>query len=355
MTLTPNFDRFELQEPAKTHSPAQAGCEAIHARLTSAGVMHEVWQALPRTEQFSQLETMIGDTPLVVIPEIGNGMIASKLEYRNLSGSHYDRAYLTTIRYLESRGHIKPGDELRDITSGSGGISLAVLAYCLGYKARITVPNELPESRLLPMRYFKACVISAGSGYMQATSQFQREEIGDLNNDPSWQRISISDDNQRAKLFTDGDNSLCYLNHSENQLSPDAFSAIGREVVEQATRAPEAAVLAMGNWTTIAGISHEVRRAWPKTKLIGYEGDNRQSHDNYGTSVDNIPLRFRNPARLDEMVIVSNAERDGMDERVNTHRPRQEQIGHSSLMGLVVAEKLGGPTVTIAYDQKIRY
>lgn len=318
---------------------------------------------IPRSEKYDRIEAVIGDTPIRQVTDLGNdssGRILTKFESANPSGSHYDRAFLKTLRYLEENDLIEPGDELRDITSGSAGISLATLGWALDYKVRITVPDELPDSRLFPMRSHNAEVVNAGPGYIKRASEFQAEEIQAFKADPEWELVRPADRNQRALIFRKGDKRICYLNHSENLLTPDAFRAIGEEAVSQLVEAPDAVLLAMGTWTTIAGVSPVIRKAWPAVRIIGYEGENTTNHDNYGTTVSGIPMRFHDPSLIDDKVVVTNKQRGHYDQLINHRPPYQLQLGHSSVMGLAAAHDAiqrqgGGTALTIAYDDKHRY
>lgn len=339
--------------------------------ISRIGITSGNWFLVPRSEKYDLLESRIGNTPIVRPPglsELENN-VRTKLEWLNPSGSHYDRAYLSMLREFEEEGLIRPGDELRDITSGSAGISLAMLGHALGYKVRITVPDELPATRTLPMRFFGAEIIESGTGYIKKASEFQADEIRELKDTPGWELARPASRDQRAFIFTyaradKSEKRVCYLNHSENALAPEAFKAIGEEAVSQLAEAPESILLAMGNWTTIAGISPVVRRAWPGTRIIGYEGENTLNHDNYGTTVTDIPLRFRDNSLLDEQIVVTDWERDRYDSFVNGQLPLGQQLGHSSIMGLAAADAratsqknlgLSGIILTIGYDQRLRY
>ncbi len=353
---------FAKQALIENMSPIETSCIDMTISLGLAGVGTHDWNELTRSEKYDRLEGLVGDTAIVPVANLRSARVFTKLETENPSGSHYDRAFVATLRNFEEEGLIRPGDEVRDITSGSGGISLAVVAQVLGYMTRITVPDELPKNRLFPMRFFGAEIVQAGTGYIRQASDFQAEEIRALKADPAWQLSRPSDREQRAYVFTNKgeDRRICYINHSENLLSPRAFSTIGREIVHQMVDAPDAVILAMGNWTTIAGISPTVRAAWPLTRIIGYEGENTEVHDNFGTSVAGIPLRFRDPLLLDEAMIVTDQQRDNANWAINSPRPLHERVGHSSLMGLVVADEFTHDdytksALTITYDQQIRY
>lgn len=330
-----------------------ADTETRLERLKERGIGDESWWQLPRGEQFSRLQEVIGNTPIERI-ELGNGQfVHTKRECDNPSGSHYDRAYLETIKHFEEIGFLQPGDELRDITSGSAGISLAFMAYLLGYKARITVPSELPANRLYPMLMLGATLADAGKGYVPAASNMQVAEIEALKADSAWEMQRPADRSGRSFLFSRSNERICYLNHSENELSPRAFEAIAEEIATQVPAATHLA-LAEGNWTTITGIAPRIRALLPGITIIGYSGElSDGTTQNYGTNVPDVPIRFKNTSLVDQEVIVLNRERDAMQQ----YAP---ELGRSSLMGLVVADDIAARSadvqiVTIAYDEKKRY
>lgn len=336
-------------------------CTDTLSKLAAQNVGTPEWYKLPREEQYSKLQSLVGQTPLETITLTDGVTVLVKHELDNPSGSHYDRAYLLTLQKLEAEGFLHPGDELRDISSGSAGISLALLGTLLGYKVRITTPDELPDNRIYPMIAFGARVVSAGLGYVPAAAAQQVEELTRLKSDMSYVVSRPATRESRAFLFDNGIRRICYLNHSENDLSPHAFQAIGRELVEQTDVIPDAVLLAIGNWTTIAGITPVLREAWPQTQLIGYEGaEVTGPHDNFGTTVQGVRIRYEDPALLDDRVAVTNSDRDAMKEIVNDDRAEASKFGHSTLMGLALAKQLMqsgamARVVTIAYDQKARY
>ena len=336
-----------------TASPIQLDCEKKLTKLKHSGIGDEHWNRLQREEKFAYLHEAVGNTPLeeVILPN--GAVIRVKQELDNPSGSHYDRAYLETIEKFEKDGFLLPGDELRDITSGSAGISLALIGSLLGYKVRITVPSELPESRLFPIRYFGAEVVSSGLGYVPGSSAQQVREIVDLRENQAWQESRPADRSGRSFLFQKGNDRICYLNHSENDLSPQAFESIAKEILVQAPDASHIA-LAEGNWTTINGIARYLKAHAPHVKIIGYSGElTNGSTENFGTNVPDVPIRFRDLSLLDQDVVVTNQQRDTM----GSYAPH---LGRSSLMGLFVAQSItslesAAKVITIGYDEIVRY
>lgn len=317
-----------------------------------------------RSDREVTLNRSVGATPIEGVYLGGRHDVMVKQEYKNPSGSHYDRVYLRTIQKLESQGLIEPGDELRDISSGSAGISLAMIGGMLDYKVRLTVPGELPKSRVEPMRYFGAEIVNAGPGYVPAAAAKQAEEILDLQKNPEWTETRPNQRYASSFIFEKDGKRICYLNHSENELSVEGFKYLGMELAlddELRNPKPDKLLLAAGNWTTIAGIVPEVREFWPDTEIIAYEGrDTSGPHDNYGTTVNGLRLKYKDESLVDDLVQVPNRLRDYMDELINPGRDVENQLGHSSLMGLGLAKETidadpDARIVTIGYDQKYRY
>lgn len=323
------------------------------AQLAAIGIGDTTWWSLPREEQFARINAIVGNTPLEKVVLENGSTVFVKRECDNPSGSHYDRAYFATIKHFEEIGFTQPGDELRDITSGSAGISLALMGYLLGYKARIMVPSELPANRLYPMLRLGARLVDTNAGYVPHASKMQTDEIQTMKEDPAWATSRPADRSGRAFLFSKGDERICYLNHSENELSPLAFSNIADEIAQTVPDASHIA-LAEGNWTTIAGIAPRLRELIPGVQIVGYSGElTNGATDNFGTNVPDVPIRFKDTDLVDEEVVVTNTERDQM-------QPRAPRLGRSSLMGLAVAHKILTQTptasvVTIGYDLAGRY
>lgn len=335
-----------------------ASCEATLEDLKRQGIGDEAWFQLPREAQYDRLQTMTGRTGIVTI-ELNGHTIVAKDESSQLSGSHYARPWIATLRRFEEQGYITPGTtELRDITSGSSGATLALFATLLGYRVRLTVPEELPANRIYPMLRFGAQVVSSGPGYIQATSEVQRAEIYALKAAPEWERQRLPrDSGDKPIIFTNGTRRICYTNHSENQISVKAFAAIADELAVQVPDMTHL-VLGEGNWTSIAGIAPRIRHLLPGVQVIGYTGEETEATALFGLTMDDrIAFRFKQPDVLDREEIVTSGERTAMASRPAV---AAQHLGRSSVMGLVVADRIlaGQPDArvcTVRYDRDDRY
>ena len=107
----------------------------------------------------SDIENYIGNTPLVLIDEIGSNKIFAKLEGNNPAGSIKDRPAIKMIKDAENEGLIKKGDTLIEATSGNTGIALAMAASIRGFKMKLIMPETASIERVKTMKAYGAEVI----------------------------------------------------------------------------------------------------------------------------------------------------------------------------------------------------
>jgi cysteine synthase A len=105
---------------------------------------------------------VIGSTPIVRlkrIPENHWAEILVKLESLNPGGSVKDRIGLSMIEAAEREGRLKPGGTIVEATSGNTGIGLAMVCAAKGYKAILTMPDDVNIERVALLRAYGARVI----------------------------------------------------------------------------------------------------------------------------------------------------------------------------------------------------
>jgi cysteine synthase A len=105
---------------------------------------------------------VIGGTPIIRlkrIPESHWAEILVKLESFNPGGSVKDRIGLSMIEAAERTGRLKPGGTIVEATSGNTGIGLAMVCAAKGYKAILTMPDDVSIERVALLRAYGARVI----------------------------------------------------------------------------------------------------------------------------------------------------------------------------------------------------
>src|SRR5919198_5350469 len=105
---------------------------------------------------------VIGSTPVVRlnrIPKEGWAEMLVKLESFNPGGSVKDRIGLSMTEAAEREGRLKPGGTVVEATSGNTGIGLAMVCAAKGYKAILTMPDDVNIERVALLRAYGARVI----------------------------------------------------------------------------------------------------------------------------------------------------------------------------------------------------
>ncbi|WP_213813651.1 PLP-dependent cysteine synthase family protein [Glaciihabitans sp. dw_435] len=90
----------------------------------------------PTPEVLSSVSDLIGNTPLVELHSLTQGLNARvlvKLESRNPGGSAKDRIALHMVRTAEANGELAPGATIVESSSGNTGIGLALVGRLTGH------------------------------------------------------------------------------------------------------------------------------------------------------------------------------------------------------------------------------
>jgi len=95
---------------------------------------------------------LIGDTPLLEIRKLTEGLPASvrvyaKLEGFNPGGSVKDRAALRMVKEGIRSGKLRPDKTILDSSSGNTGIALAMIGRVLGYSVELVIPANVSRER----------------------------------------------------------------------------------------------------------------------------------------------------------------------------------------------------------------
>lgn len=122
------------------------------------------------------MENLIGNTPIVVLPQEGAVLLA-KLEKFNATGSAKDRAAWAMLRGAEERGELRPGGTVVEATSGNTGIALAALAAAKGYRCVIAMPENMSRERQQLMAAFGAELLLTPAGAGMAGAVAAAREI----------------------------------------------------------------------------------------------------------------------------------------------------------------------------------
>ncbi|GAB1389495.1 cysteine synthase CysM [Rubrivivax sp.] len=290
---------------------------------------------------YPTLEETIGRTPLVQLQRLpgaagrarGNVVLA-KLEGNNPAGSVKDRPAISMIRRAEERGEIRPGDTLIEATSGNTGIALAMAAAIRGYRMVLVMPEDLSVERAQTMKAYGAeLVLTPRSGGME----YARDLAEQMHRDGKGHVLD---------QFANADNPRV---HEETT---------GPELWEQTAGRITHFVSAMGTTGTITGVARFLKARRPEVRVVGAQPAEGSRIPGIRKWPQAYLPRIYDPAQVDEMVSVSQADAEETARRL----AREEGLfagissGGACWVALQLAAQLEGATIVfIACDRGDRY
>jgi cysteine synthase B len=249
--------------------------------------------------RYKTLEDAIGRTPLVRLTRLpgadgerrGN-VILGKLEGNNPAGSVKDRPAISMIRRAEERGEIRPGDTLVEATSGNTGIALAMAAAIRGYRMVLIMPEDLSIERAQTMRAFGAeLILTPKAGGMEyardLAEKMQQEGKGRV-----------------LDQFANPDNPRIH------------YETTGPEIWEDTAGRVTHFVSAMGTTGTITGVSRFLHEKNPAIRVVGAQPSEGSRIPGIRKWPQEYLPRIYDPAQVDEIVYVSQADAEDMARRM---------------------------------------
>ncbi|KAJ7782409.1 tryptophan synthase beta subunit-like PLP-dependent enzyme [Mycena maculata] len=204
---------------------------------------------------------LIGNTPLVRIPSLSDALhveILAKAEFLNPGGSVKDRVAVRMIDDAERQGFLHPhtGSRIFEGTSGSTGISLAMVAHARGYDATIITPDDMAAEKLHALRSLGADVEQVRPASIVDKKQFvniAKQRALAFSSASSESVVSALGDS--IAVLTDSDARGFFADQFENKSNYDAhFDGTGPEVWRQTNGNVKAFVSGAGTGGTIAGV-----------------------------------------------------------------------------------------------------
>ncbi|KAI5956869.1 cys12 [Candida jiufengensis] len=250
--------------------------------------LHKAYKRLYDTTSLTSLppksrgiESRIGNTPIIEIKSLSaktGCKIYAKLELCNPAGSSKDRVALAIIRAAEESNQLIPhqNNVIFEGTSGSTGISFAVLANALGYIAHICLPDDTSPEKLQLLTALGAEVEKVKPASIVDPNQYvnaARRGADEINND--------STTTQKAIFANQFENDFNWRIH---------YKTTGPEIYKQLNSKIDVFINGSGTGGTISGVGKYLKERNPKTKVIlaDPQGSGLANRINYGVLYDTV-------------------------------------------------------------------
>lgn len=291
----------------------------------------------PKTESFPTLEDFVGNTPLVRLQRLADGLpspVLVKLEGNNPAGSVKDRPALNMILQAELRGEIRPGDTLIEATSGNTGIALAMVAAIKGYRMLLIMPENMSAERRAAMKAFGAEIILV-------TREQGMEGARDL----------------AQKLEGEGRGRV--LDQFANPDNPDAhYRGTGPEIWCDTDGAVTHFVCSMGTTGTIMGTSRYLKEQNPAVAIVGVQPTEGSSIPGIRRWPEAYLPSIFDASRVDRTLDISQQEAETMMRRLAAEEGIFAGVSSGGSVAAALkmaAEVRDGLVVAIVCDRGDRY
>jgi cysteine synthase A len=292
----------------------------------------------------------IGNTPIVelhkVIPR-HSARVFAKVEWANPSGSMKDRMAKAVIERAEADGRLRSGGTVVEYTSGTTGISLALVCATKGYRFHAVFSDAFSHEKRVTMQAFGAQVTDVPSENKKITEKLIKEMI------ETSRKLS----QQAGHWWSD---------QLSNHDGVTGYHAMGEEIWNQTNGKVDAFVHAVGTAHSIHGVTKVLWQHNPKIHIAAVEpaesavlsGHQTGSHNIEGIGIGFIPPLWE-PNLVNEVMTVSTCEAKAMARRL----AREEGLfagtssGANVVAALRLAERLGpqATVVTLMVDSGLRY
>lgn len=237
----------------------------------------------------------IGNTPLVKMGQIGNGLKANiwaKLEFANPGGSVKDRIAKYMIEKAENEGRLKPGDTIIENSSGNTAMGLAIVAVQKGYHCKIVIRDTTSKEKIKMLQHL-------GVETIIVDASLPPEDPCSYNN--------------YAKNLAEK-NGAYYIDQHNNLDNNEAhYCTTGPEIWEQMGGKIDYLIGGIGTGGTVLGAGKYLKEQNPNIKIIGIDPKGSVFY-NYFKYQELIPSQRYTLEGLGDEFLIKTAQLEFLDD-----------------------------------------
>lgn len=292
----------------------------------------------------------IGNTPLVqlhrVVPR-GSARVVAKLEWANPTGSMKDRMADAAVKRAEAAGRLRPGGTVVEYTSGTTGISLALVCAAKGYGIEIVFSDAFSDEKRRTMQAFGARVTDVPSDNRTITAALIKDMI----------RVAAEVSRRPGHWYCD------QLNNHD---AVEGYLPLGEEIWRQTDGRIDAFVHSVGTAHSIHGVTRALWHHSEQIRIVAVEpaesavlsGRSSGSHKIEGIGIGFTPPLWQ-PELVNEIETVTTDDAKQMARRLASEEGifAGPSSGANVVAAIRVAERLGpdATVATIIIDSGLRY
>lgn len=292
----------------------------------------------------------IGNTPLVELRRLvpaGSARVVLKLESANPTGGMKDRVALAMVTAAAREGRLPAGGTIVEYTGGTTGVSLALVAAALGYRAHFVSSDAFSDEKLRTMRAYGAELTLIPSDQKRITRELIQGMMA-----------------RARELAALPGHWMCdQLNNRDGE---SGYHPLGEELWAQSGGQVDAFVQSVGSAHSIHGTATALRRHNPGLEVIAAEpaesavlaGNAPGPHQIEGIGIGFPPPLWRRN-EVDRLFSATTDASNAMARRLAAEEGilTGTSTGLNVLAALEVARHLGpGKTVaTIVIDSGLKY
>ncbi|ODV90070.1 hypothetical protein CANCADRAFT_1803 [Tortispora caseinolytica NRRL Y-17796] len=256
--------------------------QAFYLGIAVGGVVVFLYNSLRKKSQYKiygDVSELIGNTPILRINSLSEETgceVLAKMEVYEPGGSAKDRVALGIIEDYEKRGLLKKGDVIFEGTSGSTGISLAMLARSRGYEAHICVPDDTSTNKIRLLESLGANVEK-----VRPASIIDKNHYVNKARSLAEQICNDQDDPRNAVFADQFENEVNWKVH---------YQTTGPEIYRQCDGSLDAFVTGAGTGGTIAGVGRYLKQKVPNVRIVlaDPQGSGLYNSVKYGVMYDSV-------------------------------------------------------------------
>ncbi|KAI8387921.1 Cysteine synthase/cystathionine beta-synthase P-phosphate attachment site [Nakaseomyces glabratus] len=253
--------------------------------VLSCGALYTAYTVIQRRYEteakvYDGMQELIGNTPMVKLKSLcdkdRNINVYAKLEMNNPGGSAKDRIALNIIQVAEAEGRLVRGEPgmVFEGTSGSTGISLAMICNALGYKAHISLPDDTSLEKLNLLKSLGAIINPVKPASIVDPDQYvnaAKKACDDY----------LESGKTKYAIFSD---------QFENEHNWEIhYRTTGPEIYKQLKGKVNCFISGCGTGGTISGVSKYLKeRIRPYVVLADPQGSGFYNRINYGVMYDSV-------------------------------------------------------------------